>query len=127
MRAAAAGLLDVIELLYECSFNWVINYPLEVDKIDFLGSTALSKAAQHGHLIVVKYLVEVLDARVEMVDYDVRHEYTREKQRKQYKHTRRSQLHFICISSPHSFSLFHCFFFVAPSLFLSVCVRVGVR
>jgi len=70
MRASYAGQLDIVQLLYECSFNWVIGYPLDVDKVDFLGTTALMKAAQNGHLIVVQYLCEVLNANVSARDYD---------------------------------------------------------
>lgn len=70
MHASAAGLLDIVRLLYSSSFNWVIGYPLEVNKTDFTGTTALMKAAQHGHLVIVKYLAEVLNAQIDLVDYD---------------------------------------------------------
>ena len=48
MRACHAGLLDIVQLLYECSFNCMLGYPIDVDKVDFLGATALMKAAQVG-------------------------------------------------------------------------------
>ena len=48
MRACHAGLLDIVHLLYECSFNCMLGYPIDVDKVDFLGATALMKAAQVG-------------------------------------------------------------------------------
>jgi hypothetical protein len=125
MRACHAGLLDIVHLLYECSFNCMLGYPVDVDKVDFLGATALMKAAQvsacllsqsmraqqqqhieelvrqpwssrpgreqgaltslrlrhcaapcvcrpcqSGHLIICKYLLEMLNARVNIKDYD---------------------------------------------------------
>ena len=70
MRACSAGLLDIVQLLHECSFNWVVRYPLDVDKVDFLGTTALMKAAQQGHLILCKYLLEVLHVKLSLKDYD---------------------------------------------------------
>lgn len=70
MRAASCGQLDVIKLLHERSFEWVIDHPLQVDDKDFLGTTALMKACQGGHLIVVKYLMEILQADITAKDCD---------------------------------------------------------
>jgi ankyrin repeat protein len=70
MRASSRGYLDIIHLLHECSYHWVINYNLDINKLDFNGMNALMKACQNGHLICVKYLIEVLKADMKMKDYE---------------------------------------------------------